>query len=149
MGMLNAAVSAYWALGGTAGLHTLGSALEEMARAREPLVLVAIWVLVAVKIVGAALGVMPLRAGSASWRRLLLVLTWTAGCALTLYGGVLVAGQALVVTGVIQASPDADWTAIYSRLYLWDPWFLLWGLLLLVVAIGATQRRTPRGVRSR
>lgn len=143
VGLLYVAVSAYWALGGTAGLNTIGGELEEMARAIEPLVVVAIWVVVAGKIVGAALAVMLLRAGSRSWRRLLLVVTWIAGCVLALYGGVLVAGQALVVTGVIQASPDADWTAIYSRLYLWDPWFLLWGLLLLIVAIGATQRGTP------
>jgi hypothetical protein len=149
VGLLNAAVSAYWGLGGTAGLDTVGGRLEEMARARAPLTLVAIWVVVAVKIAGAVLGVMLLRGRPRPRRHFLLVGTWIAACVLVLYGGTLVAGQALLVAGVIQASPDADWTGIYSHLYLWDPWFLLWGVLLLTVAIGATQRRTPRNARAR
>jgi len=149
VGLLNAAVSAYWALGGTAGLNTIGGQIEEMARAREPSALAVVWAVVAVKIAGAVLGVMLLRAGSLPWRRLLLVGTGIAACVLVLYGGALVAGQALVVTGVIQASADADWTALYGHLYLWDPWFLLWGLLLLIVTIGATRRRTPGDARSR
>lgn len=149
VGLLNAAVSAYWGLGGTAGLNMLGGQFDEMARSQEPLVRVGIWVVVAAKIVGAGLGVMLLRAGSRSWRRLLLVVTWIAGCVLVLWGGANVATLALVVTGVIQASPDVDWTALHGHLYLWDPWFLLWGLLLLLVAIDATRRRTPRDARSR
>jgi hypothetical protein len=31
-----AAVSFYWAVGGTAGLDTLGGSLEELGRARDP-----------------------------------------------------------------------------------------------------------------
>jgi len=64
VGLLNAAVSAYWALGGTAGLNTIGGQIEEMARAREPSALAVVWAVVAVKIAGAVLGVMLLRAGS-------------------------------------------------------------------------------------
>lgn len=33
---LYAVPSFYWALGGTAGLHTLGGAIEELARTRDP-----------------------------------------------------------------------------------------------------------------
>lgn len=141
VGLLNAAVSAYWGFGGTAGLNTLGGPLEELARARAPTTLAALWLLVVAKITGAALGVLLLRAESPLWRRVLRIATWTAACVLVLYGGGLVAGQILVVTDVIPASPDADWTAIYGHLLLWDPWFLLWGLLLLITAIGASRGR--------
>jgi len=107
VGLLNAAVSAYWALGGTAGLDSLGGQLEQMAHARQRLPLLALWVVVAVKIAAAALGVMLLRAESPGWRRLLLTGTWIAAGVLVVYGGTLVAGQTLVVTGVVQASPAA------------------------------------------
>lgn len=148
VGLLNAAVSAYWALGGTAGLDTLGGQLEELARARAPSTLAALWVVVVVKVAGAALGVLLLRAESPLWHRLLRIGTWTAAVVLVLYGGLLVAGQILVVAGVIPASPDADWTAIYGHLLLWDPWFLLWGLLLLATVIGTRPVRSPHALRA-
>jgi len=124
LSLLSAIVSGYWALGGTAGLNILGGQLAEMARTPESLALVGLWVVVALKIVAAALGVMLLRARSRFWRRLLLIGTWIAACVLVLYGGFLVVGQVLVVTGVIEAV-DPDWAAIYGHLLLWDPWFLL------------------------
>ncbi len=142
LGVLYAAVSAYWALGGTAGLDILGGRLAELARSPDPLALVGIWLVVALKIVAAALGVMMLRTPPGPWRRLLLIGTWVAACVLVLYGGFLVAGHILVVTGFIEAV-NPDWAAIYGHLFLWDPWFLLWGLLLLVVAITAS-RAVPR-----
>lgn len=76
LGVLYAAVSAYWALGGTAGLDILGGRLAELARSPDPLALVGIWLVVALKIVAAALGVMMLRTPPGSWRRLLLIGTW-------------------------------------------------------------------------
>jgi len=53
-----------------------------------------------------------------------------AGSALLIcYGAVEVAGEALAETGAIRpAAPD--WTALRWHLALWDPWFLVWGLLL-------------------
>jgi hypothetical protein len=40
-----------------------------------------------------------------------------------------------VVAGVIPASPTADWTALRWHAFFWDPWFLLWGILLGAAAL--------------
>lgn len=145
LGLLNAAQSAYWALGGTAGLDSVGGPIEEMVRARAPLTLAFIWVVVAVKLAAAVLGIATVRVRSGWWRRPLLAMTWAAALVLTLYGGVLVVAGVLVVTRVIAASPDADWAGLYGHLYLWDPRFLLWGLLLLAtVTMSATGSRSSR-----
>ncbi len=42
-GLLYAAVSAYWALGGDVGPATVGGAIEDLARTRTPLALVVAW----------------------------------------------------------------------------------------------------------
>ena len=59
---------------------------------------------------------------------------------LTLYGGVLVAVGALAPTGVL--GEPADPTALRWHVLLRDPWFLLWGLLLVAAL---SRRRLSRG----
>ncbi|HET6953221.1 MAG TPA: hypothetical protein VFI47_22770 [Acidimicrobiales bacterium] len=53
------------------------------------------------------------------------------------YGGVLTGVGLAVQAGVIDAAPGADGQALAWHAYLWDPWFLVWGL-----ALGATLVRT-------
>ncbi|ADB73825.1 DUF3995 domain-containing protein [Geodermatophilus obscurus] len=60
---------------------------------------------------------------------------------LTPYGGVLVGVGALALTGVL--GEPADPTALRWHVLPWDPWFLLWGLLLVVAAL--SRRRLSRG----
>lgn len=131
VGLASALVSAYWAAGGLVGLDTVGGTLEEMGRARDPAVVALGWAAAGAKLLVATLGL------AVAWpwgrrlpRRLLLTAAWGASAVLVLYGGGLVVGQALVKVGVIEASPDIDWKAFHWHLYFWDPWFLLWGLLL-------------------
>ena len=52
---MSAAVSAYWAVGGTALLDTVGGAFERRARERDAAALVLIVVVVVAKLVAAAL----------------------------------------------------------------------------------------------
>jgi hypothetical protein len=47
-----------------------------------------------------------------------------------------VTAEALVETGAIKPSGSVDWTALRWHLELWDPWFLVWGLLLAVATRG-------------
>jgi len=76
LGLIYAAVSAYWALGGTVGLTIFGGRLVATARSLGPLAQVGLWVVVVLKIIGGALGVVLLGAPSRAWRRLVLVGTW-------------------------------------------------------------------------
>ena len=125
-----AGVSAYWTLGGTALLSTVGGPLEDLAR-RPTAAAVALGAAVtAAELLGAALGLALVQ----PWGRRLpqrpLVRTATAAAVvLTVYGGLLVAVGALALVGLF-GPPPADPTALRWHVLVWDLWFLLWGLLL-------------------
>jgi hypothetical protein len=41
----------------------------------------------------------------------------------------------LVQAGVVQAASNADQRALAWHAYLWDPWFLVWGLLIAAALV--------------
>jgi len=131
LALLSAVPSFYWALGGTAGLDTVGGAIEQLGRSRDPAGVglgIGAGVL---KIAGALLALALVRPwGRAIPRRLLLGTAWAASTVLTAYGGLLVAVGALVLTGLVSPSGPVDRTALRWHVQLWDLWFLVWGLLL-------------------
>lgn len=131
-----AAVSLYWALGGTAGLDTIGGQLTAGGRAHDPAILTLVWAAVVLKVVG---GLLPL-ALVQQWGRLfprwvLLSAAWAGAALLTSYGAVQVTAEALVQLGVIKPAGPVDWPALRWHMLLWDPWFLIWGLLLGAAAL--------------
>lgn len=131
VGMLYALWSAYWAAGGSAGLDELGGKLAELARQRDPMLIRVVWVTVVLKIVGATLGLALVQPwGRRLPRWLLLSGSWGATAVLVLYGALLVAVQLVVLLGGLQPDAPVDRKPFYWHLFLWDPWFLLWGLLL-------------------
>jgi Protein of unknown function (DUF3995) len=135
LALLYAVPSFYWALGGTAGLDTVGGAIEELGRTRHPAGIALGIGAGVLKVAGGLLTLALVRAwGRAIPRRLLLGVTWVASIALTAYGGLLVAVGALVLTGVISPSGPVDRTALQWHVLLWDLWFLVWGLLLAAAA---------------
>lgn len=128
---LFAAVSLYWAVGGTAGLGTVGGYAEEMAHSGTTSATVAIWSTVALKTGGAVLALSLVRPwGAAFPRRLRAGLAVAGTVVITLYGAVFEGVQALVVLRVIRPSEPVNWTTMAWHLALWDAWFLAWGLLL-------------------
>ena len=141
--LLFAAVSLYWALGGTTGLRTVGAEAERLGRARDTQVMVAVWAATVLKVVGAVLALALVRPwGRTVPRRVLLVASWGAAAVLTLYGGVLVTMAALVETGIFDVSEPVDWTAMRWHLALWDPWFVVWGVILGLAARQYTRMPT-------
>jgi len=132
---LYAVPSFYWALGGTAGLDTVGGTIEQLGRTRDPAG-VALGIGAGVlKVAGGLLALALVRPwGRTILRRLLLGAAWAASAVLTAYGGLLVAVGALVLTGLISPSGPVDRTALRWHVLLWDLWFLVWGLLLGVAA---------------
>jgi hypothetical protein len=130
LALLSAIPSFYWAAGGTIGLDTVGGAIEELARARDP--------------AGVAL-VRP--RGRRVPRRLLGGVAWAASVVLTLYGGLLVAVGALVLAGVIRPAGPVDRTALRWHVLVWDLWFVVWGLLLGLAAWHYGRQSRDRGAR--
>jgi hypothetical protein len=138
--------SLYWALGGTAGLDTVGGAIEELARTRDPAGIALGLGAGVLKVAGGLLALALVRPwGRAIPRLLLLGAAWTASAVLTAYGGLLVAVRALVLVGLISPSGPVDRTALRWHVLLWDLWFLVWGLLLGVATWQYGRESRSRG----
>nr|MDQ2727248.1 DUF3995 domain-containing protein [Actinomycetota bacterium] len=136
-----AAVSAYWAVGGTEPLDTVGGVFERAGRSGGAAAQVLLWFVVAAKVVAGFLPLVALRrTPSPVPYRLLWVLAWIEAAILTGYGLVLTATGLLVQADIIVAGPGANHRALAWHAYLWDPWFLVWGLLVVV----ALRWRRPR-----
>ena len=132
LGAASAAMSAYWALGGTALLDTVGGEIERWGRERSASVVATLWLITVAKLAGA---VAPLVLVGVGARRLpawttaqpMRVLGWIVAVGLVAYGGVLTVVGLLVDAGVIDPADDADERAIAWHAFFWDPWFALWG----------------------
>jgi Protein of unknown function (DUF3995) len=105
LALLYAVPSFCWALGGTAGLDTVGGAIERLGRTRDPAgVALAIGAGV-LKVAGGLLALALVRPwGRALPRRLLGGVAWAASVVLTAYGGLLVVVGALVLSGLVSPS---------------------------------------------
>jgi hypothetical protein len=133
-GLAFAAISFYWASGGTLGVDTVWGSLT-MSPSQRATLLVAAWVTGFLKVIGALLALLLVaRWGSRLPRRPIAVLGWGAAGLLTLYGGLNVLGEALTASGVVKPSEPVDWKPLLWHLYLWDMSFLIWGILFALAA---------------
>jgi hypothetical protein len=135
--LASAGTSAYWAAGGNGLLDTIGGAIERWGRERTATVVATLWVIVALKAAVALAAPVLVGLGGTrlpSWTTAGVSrgLGWIAAAVLTVYGGALTIAGLLVEADVIEASADADPKALAWHAYLWDPWFLAWGVALLV-----------------
>lgn len=146
LGVLYAAVSAYWGVGGTALLGTVGGTLEREARAHTAGLLAVVWTTVALKLAASGIGLLAI--AQPQWliptrRRVVRAAAWLAAVVLMVYGGVLTLTGLLVQAGIVHASAHADRRALKWHAFLWDPWFLVWGVLL-ATALTLTRRPSER-----
>ncbi len=135
-----AAVSFYWGAGGTALVSTLGGRIEELALARDPAIIAVVWLTGVAKLVGAVLALALVQPwGRRLPRRWLRATAWVGAGLLTAYGLVQVTAVALVAAGVIVPDAPVETNVLRWRLLVWEPWFLVWGLLL-ALATWSTRR---------
>ena len=140
-----AAVSLYWAAGGTLLLGTLGGTMEDIAR-RGGLPAVALGLTATVlKAAGGILALALVRPwGRIVRRKWRLTVAAIASAVLICYGAVQVGAGALVLSGAVHPRGAVDRDALRWHVALWDMWFLVWGLLLAVaVAAVVRWRRQP------
>jgi Protein of unknown function (DUF3995) len=139
---MSAAVSAYWAFGGTALLDTVGGSLERMAKRRDASALVVVGAAIVAKLLVAAIALAAARRPSTRRvGRLVGLANRLIGLGLTLYGGILVIAGALVLTGGIHSDSSTDRHALRWHVALWDLWFFVWGVAQL-----RTSRRYRKGM---
>ena len=137
LGAASAAMSAYWAFGGTALLDTIGGEIERWGRERSADVVTTLWAITLAKLVAAVAPLVLVGVGAGrlpAWTRgrPMRALGWIVAIGLTVYGGVLTGAGLLVEAGAIDAANDADEHAIAWHAYFWDPWFVLWGIAFTV-----------------
>jgi hypothetical protein len=132
---LFAATNLYWGLGGTFGIETLGQGIAEMADARDAELLLMNWVSVAGKFALGLLALALLLPWSKRISYFLHVSTWIGGILLTLYGVGNVIQHALMLIGSIPvARLLRSLDAVRWHLLLWDPLWLIGGILFLLLA---------------
>ncbi|MGI8593602.1 MAG: DUF3995 domain-containing protein [Solirubrobacteraceae bacterium] len=114
-------------------MSTLGGRIEELARARDSTLITITWVTGVLKVVVGMLALALVRPwGRRLPRRWVVLAAWVCAGCLTLYGTVQVAGVALAMLGV--GTTTSSDSVLLWRLLLWEPWFLVWGLLLGLAA---------------
>ncbi|MGW0432331.1 DUF3995 domain-containing protein [Micromonospora sp. NPDC003197] len=124
--------------------------LHERLLARDPLFVASHWVLAGAALIGVVVALLSLRRKLPTVpHRLLLAITWTLGIFMIARSiGVLgfgFLGDVLLLTGV--RPPPAEHAALardlaYWDLWLWSPFFLLWGMCWATV--GWRLGRNPR-----
>ena len=131
----SAATTACWLFGGTALLNTLGGSLERLARDRSSAALALAAAVVVIKSVAGLLALLLLSPSRRGWR-MIVGLDILAAAVLCLWGGANVLVGALVLSGAIERA-DIDRHAVSWHVFLWDAWFLIWGIALALAVGGA------------
>ena len=136
-----ALLSFYWAAGGMIGVKTLSTDLRHDAEVRSAGFVALVWATGVLK-VGAGLLALALvqRWGSRVPRRLLLVVGWGTGALLTLYGGMGLVSAAVGELGIVES---IDPSTVRWYLLLWEPYWVLGGLLFLAAAWHFRQSSPP------
>lgn len=141
VGVIHGAFSLYWAFGGTWLLETIAvdaSSLEGLG-----------WLVVLIGLAKIAFALIPLTGDIrtitfGNLRTYGRSIGYLGMIALIVYGGVNTVGANLVLGGIIPRD-DYDLPSMIGHAWLWDPLFLLWGVLLL---IGLLRTRRPREERT-
>ncbi|HEU4511898.1 MAG TPA: DUF3995 domain-containing protein [Nocardioidaceae bacterium] len=129
VGLVHAGFSLYWALGGRRLLPTVGEWAVVYAREAPLSAALLLLVVTAVKAVLALTPFLVVRKGQAlprSWR----LLGWLSAVVLVGYGAANTVTAWLVLGGALRPEGGYDRPAMVGHAYLWDPLFLVWGLLL-------------------
>jgi hypothetical protein len=141
LGLAYAALNAYWAAGGDRWLDKYGSHLigevSDRTTFRTTSAVLAVLFVIAV-VLGLAATTARFDSGS---RRAIRWLAWVAAGLITLYGLSMTAIGLFVqfdVADLKTGTPELyRWHA-----YLWDPWFLVWGLLMVAALLASARAYT-------
>ena len=139
----SAAVSLYWTVGGALLLDTVGGEIEDLARDRSIGAVALGTGAVLLKVVAGVLALALPRLPIAGFRRLALLLAnGVVSAILCVWGGANVVVGALVLSGTITPTTDIDRRALRWHVFVWDMWFLIWGLVLALAIVAARRART-------
>jgi len=146
-----AAVSFYWAAGGTVGIATLAKSIREQVADRDQGFITVVWITGGLKVVAGLLALALVQHwGYVFPRWMLLAAGWGSGAFIALYGGLDLIAAGLGVAGI---TDPVDPTGARWYFFLWGPVWLAGGVLMLGAARHYTRAsrsgNEPQGVGSR
>jgi len=121
------------------GSETVANDLAERVAARDPGFVATLWAAAALKASLALLALALTRRWGTRSGRILRFAGWTTGAALMLYGAFGLVEFSLMALGTLDVPADVGRPAVTWYIFLWEPIWLLGGLLFL-----ATARAAPR-----
>jgi hypothetical protein len=146
-GVVHAAFSFYWALGGRWLLPTVGAWAVDAAEEAPVTAGFLLGAIGLVKLLAATIPV-AVAAGRMPWPRLWRAVCWIGGSFLLVYGSANVAVSTAVLLGAITPHGGYDEDAMIGHALLWDPLFALWGVALLAwLRLSSRQGGLPAGKR--
>jgi len=128
--------SFYWVAGGSVGMKTIARDPDAIALINDPFVVFATGVL---KVLGGLFALGLVQPWGGRFRRPLRLIAWGGGGFCILYGGALMIQHGLMLTGVVDTPSVLGTTAARWHFWLWDPWWLLGGVLFALAAWNARQ----------
>lgn len=128
-----AALSFYWALGGSFLSYTQSPQI--LALTAEPWFIAVVWLTGFMKVLAGLLALSLVQRWGERfpvWLRRTVV--WGVGLVLALYSGANLGARGLMALGILETPASMRSAAATWHLILWDPWFLLGGVLFLLTA---------------
>jgi hypothetical protein len=128
-------LSLWWAAGGMLAVSTLARSIRDAARAGDEAMLRMALVTGLLKLAAGALAVFSLRSpGNRRIRTVMLSLLWGTGVLLTLYGVLGMVEKVLWATGTTDVPASFGEDAVVWYLVLWEPVWIVGGVLFLLTA---------------
>jgi hypothetical protein len=128
-------LSLYWASGGEVGLGTLARSIQDAARDGDDAMRLTTIVTGLLKIAAGLLALLTLRPlGGRRLRTVLLSLLWGVAFIYILYGAFGFIEKLLMATGALAVPDGLGDDAVIWYLLLWEPWWLLGGILFAMTA---------------
>lgn len=138
-GLVHAAFSLYWALGGSWLIETVGQWAVDWSREAPTTAALVLAAIAAVKAAGAVVPLL-VESGRLPGRNAWRTLSWAGAIVLLAYGAANTVGAWLVLAGVV-GDASTDPPALLGHALLWDPLFALWGGFLALGLRRSSQRR--------
>mgnify|MGYP001171381186 CR=1 FL=1 len=124
---LFAAMSFYWAMGGSFGIKSLGGSIYEQSLNPEPSFIIIVWITGFVKLLGVVLLCMLLVSWQSNWiKKSLYFTTKIVSIFLFLYG--LLNFITITLSALDILDFDLDSNATFWRLVFWEPFWMLGGI---------------------
>lgn len=139
-------LSLYWAIGGTALAGAVSPDAKEMVEDRVPWFMALLWIVALLKLGIGVLALALVRPWGESVPRWMLLLSASGvGAFMFLYGAVQLALSVPVLTGAVDAPGAPEPDVLRWHVFVWQPYWLLGGILLLTAAsIYRRRSRAPR-----